>query len=102
MKGFRRAMPIPIRANTGRDRNGTPGVLRGVQRAATAGVRTGRDIQGIGDAVGGVAENVPLGGEITGDALDAEGFDTIDVGDGDFGAFGGIAAADFLGRLGRC
>ena len=43
-----------------------------------------------------MAENVPLGGEIAGDALDAEGFDTIDVGDDDLGAFGGIAAADFF------
>ena len=49
--------------------------------------------QGVGDAVGGVAEDVALCGEVARDAVDAEGFDAIDVGDGGFGALGGVAFA---------
>jgi len=55
----------------------------------------------VGDAVGGVAEDVAFGGEIAGDALDAEGLDTIDVGDGGFGTLGGVTLAEFGGDGGR-
>ncbi len=57
----------------------------------------GEGEQGVGDAIGSVAEDVAFGGEVAGDALNAEGLDAIDVGNGDLRAFGGIALTDFWG-----
>ena len=51
--------------------------------------------QCVGDSVGGMAQNVAFVGEVAGDALDAERFDPVEVGDGGFGAFGGVALAEF-------
>ena len=56
--------------------------------------------QGSSDAVGGVAEDVAFGGEVAGDGLDAECFDAVDVGDGDLGALGGVAARGIPGETG--
>jgi hypothetical protein len=57
----------------------------------------GKGEEGVGDAIGGVAENVTFRGEVAGDALDAEGLDAVDIGNGSFGALGGITLAELAG-----
>ncbi len=47
--------------------------------------------EGVGYAVGGVADYVAFVGEVAGDAVDAHGLDFVDVGLDDFGAFRGVA-----------
>jgi len=54
--------------------------------------------QSVGDVIGGVAQYIAFGGEVAGDALDAEGLDALDVGNGGFGAFSGVTLAYFFGN----
>ena len=63
-------------------------MIRKVSRGKRSGAVEGEGEEGLGDAVGVVAEEVAFEGEVAGDGFDAEGADAVEV-----GLDGGLASA---------
>ncbi len=93
--GFQFQRHAPFYARAGGEHKGE--MVRMEMVTSATGRLTGSAIaegdlkQGVGDAVGGVADDIANIGEVAGDAADAHGLDFLDVGNDDLGALGGVA-----------